>query len=122
MEQHITLLGWLHIALNVLLLVIAAFMFFFMVGVGVASGDPDAAVALPIVGTAVGGLMIVLGLPGIITGIGLLKRKPWARIAATVLGILNLTNFPFGTVVGIYTLWILLQTEAGDHFVAAKAA
>lgn len=121
MEQHITLLGWLHIALNVLLLLIAAFMFFIMVGVGFASGDPEAAFVLPIVGTAVGGFMLVLGLPGIITGIGLLKRKPWARIAAAVLGILNLMNFPLGTVVGVYTLWILLQTEAADHFITAKA-
>jgi hypothetical protein len=122
MEQHITLLGWLHIALNVLLLFIAAFMFFIMISIGFASGDPEAVFVMPIVGTAVGGFMTVLALPGIITGIGLLKRKPWSRIAAAVLGILNLTNVPLGTVVGVYTLWIMLQTEAADHFVAAKAA
>jgi hypothetical protein len=33
-----------------------------------------------------------------------------------------LTNFPLGTAVGIYTLWILLQSEAADHFVTAKMA
>lgn len=122
MEQHITLLGWLHIALNILLILIAGFMFVMMVGVGLMSGDPEAARVMPVVGTAVSGFMMVLALPGVLTGIGLLKRKPWARIAAAVLGILNLTNFPFGTAVGAYTLWILLQSEAPDHFVAAKMA
>ncbi len=122
MEQHITLLGWLHIALNILLIIIAAFMFVMMVGVGLVSGDAEAVRVMPIVGTAVGGFMTALALPGILTGIGLLKRKPWARVAAAVLGIINLTNFPLGTAVGIYTLWILLQNEAADHFVVAKMA
>lgn len=122
MEQHITLLGWLHIALNLLLVLIAGFMFVVMVGSGLVSGDPEAARIMPIVGTAVGGFMVALALPGILTGIGLLKRKPWARIAAAVLGIINLTNFPLGTAVGVYTLWILLQNEAADHFMTAKMA
>lgn len=122
MEQHITLLGWLHIATNALLILIAGFMFVVMVGVGLMSGDAEAVRVMPIVGTAVGGFMTALALPGILTGIGLLKRKPWARIAAAVLGIINLMNFPLGTAVGVYTLWILLQSEAADHFVAAKMA
>ena len=122
MEQHITLLGWLHIATNALLILIAGFMFVMMVGIGLTSGDAEAVRVMPIVGTAVGGLMTTLALPGILTGIGLLKRKPWSRIAAAVLGIINLMNFPFGTAVGVYTLWILLQNEAADHFVVAKMA
>ena len=122
MEQHIILLGWLHIATNALLILIAGFMFVMMVGIGLTSDDAEAVRVMPIVGTAVGGLMTTLALPGILTGIGLLKRKPWSRIAAAVLGIINLMNFPFGTAVGVYTLWILLQNEAADHFVVAKMA
>lgn len=122
MEQHITFLGWLHIASNILLILIAGFMFFMMVGIGLFSGDPDAVRVLPVIGTAVGGFMTALALPGILTGIGLLKRKPWSRIAATVLGVLGLMNFPLGTAVGAYTLWILLQNETADHFVTAKFA
>ncbi len=122
MEQHITLLGWLHIATNALLILIAGFMFVVMVGAGLMSGDAEAVRVMPIIGTAVGGFMTALALPGILTGIGLLKRKPWARIAAAVLGIINLMNFPLGTAVGVYTLWILLQNEAADHFVTAKMA
>ena len=122
MEQHITLLGWLYIATNALLILIAGFVFMMMVVVGAASGDAEAVRVMPVIATAVGGFLTALALPGILTGIGLLKRKPWARIAAAVLGIIGLMNFPLGTAVGVYTLWILLQTEAADHFVAAKLA
>ena len=122
MEQHITLLGWLYIATNILLILIAGFVFMVMMGVGVTSGDAEAVRVMPVIATAIGGFLTVLALPGILTGIGLLKRKPWARIAAAVLAIFSLTNFPLGTAVGVYTLWVLLQTEAADHFVTAKMA
>lgn len=122
MEQHITLLGWLYIVTNILLILIAGFVFMVMVGAGAVSGDVEAVRIMPVIATAVGGFLTALALPGILTGIGLLKRKPWARIAAAVLGIINLTNFPLGTAVGVYTLWILLQSEAADHFLTAKLA
>lgn len=122
MEQHITLLGWLYVALNILLILIAGFVFMMMMVAGAASGDAEAVRVMPIIATTIGGFLTLLALPGILTGIGLLKRKPWARIAAAILAIINLTNFPLGTAVGVYALWILLQTEAADHFVAAKLA
>ncbi|MCB9419338.1 MAG: hypothetical protein H6667_06020 [Ardenticatenaceae bacterium] len=122
MEQHITLLGWLYIVTNILLILIAGFVLMVMVGAGAVSGDVEAVRIMPVIATAVGGFLTALALPGILTGIGLLKRKPWARIAAAVLGIINLTNFPLGTAVGVYTLWILLQSEAADHFLTAKLA
>lgn len=38
---------------------------------------------------------------------GLFERQAWARILGLVLGILALLRFPFGTALGIYTLWVL---------------
>jgi len=62
----------------------------------------------------VGLLMAALGLPGLLAGYGLLTRKPWARVLAIVVGILSLLNFPIGTAIGIYTLWVLTQPVATD--------
>jgi hypothetical protein len=62
---------------------------------------------------------------GFIAGWGLLKREPWARIIVLVLGFISLFNIPFGTVVGIYTLWVLLPAQSQqeyDSLVAARAA
>jgi ABC-type glycerol-3-phosphate transport system permease component len=61
-------------------------------------------------------------LPGIIAyilaGYGLLKYKSWARILAIILALLNLILFPIGTVIGIYTLWVMFNDEAEALFEA----
>jgi hypothetical protein len=55
---------------------------------------------------------IVIGLPGIIAGLGLYHLKGWARACVLALGVLNLVNFPLGTLLGIYTIWVLLRPES----------
>jgi hypothetical protein len=62
---------------------------------------------------------------GFIAGWGLLHREPWARIVALVLGFISLFNIPFGTAVGVYTLWVLLPAQSREEYdsmVAARAA
>ncbi|MHB8216242.1 MAG: hypothetical protein ACYDDS_09200 [Candidatus Sulfotelmatobacter sp.] len=62
---------------------------------------------------------------GFMAGWGLLHREPWARIIALVLGFISLFNIPFGTAVGVYTLWILLPVQSQEEYdsmVAARAA
>jgi hypothetical protein len=49
---------------------------------------------------------------GFFAGWGLLHREPWARVAALVLGFISLFNIPFGTAVGVYTLWVLLPAQS----------
>ena len=90
-----------------------------------APNDPDALQAVPIVGL-IGGILVMLiftlSVPGIIAGIGLLKRRPWARILTIVLSVLNLINIPFGILLGIYGLWVLLSRNIGPLFDATPAA
>ena len=121
LRQHITIVGWLQVASNLLFLLIGVFLFFFLSSIGVATRDPEAAVVLSLVGTFVGGLLALLGLPGIVAGFGLLAHKGWARYLAIVLSILNLLNFPVGTVVGAYTLWVLMQEAALPYFEAEQS-
>jgi hypothetical protein len=66
--------------------------------------------------------MVLLGFPGLLAGYGLLKRKPWARYLALILGVLELVNFPVGTAIGVYTLLILLQESATDYFAPQQPA
>ncbi len=58
--------------------------------------------------------LFVKAIIGFATGWGLLQREAWARTAALVLGFIALLNIPFGTALGIYTIWVLLPGEA-DH-------
>ena len=116
LEQHVTILGWLHIVGNLFFVLLGLFLYFFLNTIGAVSGDPQAAVILSVVSTFVGGLLTILGLPGIVAGFGLLAHKAWARYLAIVLGVLNLLNAPVGTVIGLYTLWVLMQEEAAAFF------
>lgn len=118
LEQHVTILGWLHIVGNLFFVLLGVFLYFFLNTIGAVSGDPQALVILGIVGTFVGLLLTILGLPGIVAGFGLLAHKAWARYLAIVLGVLNLLNAPVGTVMGIYTLWVLMQEDAVVLFAA----
>ena len=52
----------------------------------------------------------------VIVGYGLMKRKFWARVLAIVAGILALINIPFGTALGVYTLWVLASGVAGMEY------
>lgn len=119
-EQHVKILGWLHIVGHAFFLVVGAFVFFLLVGIGTISGEAEAMGILTLVGTFVGGLMLVLALPGLAAGYGLLKRRSWGRWLAIIVGVLNLPNFPLGTIVGVYTLWVLLQDEASAYFAGEK--
>jgi hypothetical protein len=123
MQTHVKVLGILFIVLSGLGLMVAlGMMLAFGAAAGIvgASAQPhDAAIALPIIGLAGSALvafLLVLSLPGLIVGIGLLKFSPWARIAGIVLSALHLIHIPFGTALGIYGLWVLLNKETEPLF------
>ena len=60
---------------------------------------------------------------GIIAGVGLLQWQSWARVLMLVVAFISLLSFPIGTGIGVYTLWVLLSSNAGKQYRAmAKAA
>ena len=62
---------------------------------------------LPGIGLLVGILCVL----GIIGGIGLFARRNWARILVLILSAIDLVNFPLGTALGIYSIWVLVQQD-----------
>jgi hypothetical protein len=87
--------------------------------VGATAEPQDAAIAIPILGIAGMALVVMFGafsLPSLITGYGLLYFKSWARIVGIVLSAVSLINFPLGTAVGVYGLWVLLNKETERLF------
>ena len=116
MEQHITVLGVLHIAWGALGVLVAMIVFTAVVGGGILSCDPEAMAVTSIVGTSIAFCIFLPCLPGLIGGIGILKYKQWARITLMAVGFLNLLFVPFGTILGIYTIWVLMNIEVKDMF------
>jgi hypothetical protein len=62
------------------------------------------------------GTLAILAAGGLCVGLGLMQRAAWARTAAIVLGVLALFHPPFGTALGVYSLWVLLSDESGDEY------
>jgi len=116
MEKHITLVAALHIAFSILGLFLAAIFFIAVVGGGLLSGDDDAITITAIVGGMVLLFIFILSIPGIIGGIGLLKRATWSRILMLVIAFLELINIPFGTILGVYTIWVLVDEKTVELF------
>jgi len=127
-DTHVKVLGALQIALGALSLfgaLILTLVFVGGFGAVSVSGDSDAAIALPfigITGIALVSILLLWSLPGIITGIGLLRLRPWARVAGIVLSILGLVAIPFGTVIGVYGLWVLFSKDTERLFAAQPSA
>jgi hypothetical protein len=126
-DSHVRIVGVLHIVLGCLgALVGLGILLLFgglagIVGIKAVPEDPDAIIAVPIlatIGAVIAVAALVLSLPSILAGAGLLKYRPWARILTIVLSALHLLNVPFGTAVGVYSLWVLLSRETEPLFQA----
>lgn len=113
---HISVLAWLRIAYSALGMLGGAFVGTMLVGIGAATQDPVAYQILGTTGAVVGGLMVILAVPGLVAGIGLLGRATWSRIMALVLAAFDLVVFPIGTLLGAYTFFVLSQNAAAEAF------
>ena len=83
LDLHVRIIGWLRILSALLLAVVGVGVLVLLFGLGVfasvESGESIAFWTLAIAAAVSGGLMVVLAVPGFVAGIGLLKRKNWAR-------------------------------------------
>ncbi len=110
---HVRLLGILWLAISALRLIPGLFLMAFA-GARSFPGDipPFVHALLP----AIGMVFLICAGVGIAAGCGLLARQPWARMLAIVFGALSLIDIPFGTAIGVYTLWVLLPAESEQEY------
>ena len=127
MLTHVKILAWFNVVLGALG-VLAGFVLFsgamavsemFRYAVEEA-GMPAELLQLLVV--IVTGVILVMSLPCLILGYGLMNLRPWARVLGIVLAALNLLNVPIGTAVSLYAFWVLLKPETEALFKVAPAA
>jgi len=111
MEKHLQILALLYIVIGVLHLLISVTVLFLFGGIGAMTGEPNAVLILTLVGSFIAFMALITSVPGIIGGIGLMKKKSWARILLIIVGIINIPSMPLGTALGVYTLWVLFNDE-----------
>jgi uncharacterized membrane protein (DUF2068 family) len=66
--------------------------------------------------TLIGITSVGYAVVGFIAAWGLFQRLQWARILTLVIAFLSLINIPFGTALGIYTLWVFLPAQSGEEY------
>ena len=128
MQTHIKIIAWLHIALGGLITLTCLGMgaFFLIIGKAMQQGGSVAHQANSTIGTLSSFNMtgwiilatgLILGIPGIITGIGLLRLTVWGRVLGIVVSILNIIALnPLHLALGVYGLVILCSKETVPLF------
>ena len=117
MKKHVTVVGAIQIGFAILGLIGAVgafFLFTFIIGMVGNEEVPKTIFSfLRISAPLLIWFMSTLGLVG---GIGLIAYKPWARYIIIVVAALGCLVIPIGTLIGVYTLWVLLQDETVKLF------
>ena len=128
-QEHVRLLGILWLAFSAfntigaaVLYVIANTLFAHAHELGVP--DAPSTFLRPLL-SVIAILLLAKAAVGFIAGWGLLQHDRWARIITLVVAFIAIfTNIPFGTALGIYTMWVLLPMESEreyDALVEARA-
>ena len=120
MIPHLTLLTVLHRVWGALGILLGASTFMLAAGaVAIGVTTAGGGMAAGITAVAFGGCAVALlavGLANLWAGTAMQHRQPNGRVAALVLGVLNLFLLPFGTALGIYAFWVLLHNETRSAF------
>jgi hypothetical protein len=125
MLSHVDFIGLLFIVWGLLTTLVG--LSTLALGVGavalIASGTPGgggqmAAGLTAFAFAALAVLAMLWGIAHVVVGMPLRRRKPWARLAALMLGSIDLVLLPYGTALGIYALWVLLNERGKALFVS----
>ena len=116
MEQHKKVLGILFVvmaSIQILVMVLLGLLFTTIFTFAIGQADPSEQATLELVMNILRYVPLVViifvATPGLIAGIGLLSKKSWGMVLALIVGIINIFSFPFGTAIGIYTIWIFAE-------------
>ncbi|MGC1449633.1 MAG: zinc ribbon domain-containing protein [Candidatus Sulfotelmatobacter sp.] len=125
-QAHVHLLGILWLAMSafnavggLILLVLANTLFAHLHEMGAPPEVPTG--FLQSLLSTIGILVLAKAVCGFFAGWGLMHREPWARVAAIVLAFISLFNIPFGTAIGVYTMWVLLPGQSQHEYDALVA-
>jgi len=112
MKKHVSVVGFIQIGFSVLGLMGAVAIFVALTFArGFTENDDVAQTVLRFLSISLPLLVGSMSSLGLVGGIGLLVYKPWARYIVMVVSALGCLNIPFGTLKGVYSLWVLVQDD-----------
>ena len=67
-------------------------------------------------------LALIIGIPAVVAGYGLYYHKNWSRYVLLLVSILMLIKIPVGTIIGLYSIWVLTRPESVRAIHAPESA
>ena len=117
MRDHLDLLGRLYVVWGAFGLLGGASLLILAAGAALAPAVPGSGLrlgAIIIAGAAL--LPLAGGALSLWTGRALARHEPRGRLGGLALGHANLFLLPFGTALGIYSYWVLLNNNVREMF------
>jgi hypothetical protein len=123
MAAHIQFLGALFVVWGLVIVLVGASTL--ALGIGaltlLTTGNRDAggqlaagATSLAFIALAL--IAVVWGAAHAVVGLPLRRHAHWSRLAALMLGAVDLVLLPYGTALGLYALWALLREDGKKLF------
>ncbi len=106
--KHLKIVGYVHAGIAGPAALFGAYFVIAAIGHGM-RGMASLAVIL-------GGVWFLASFPVFLAGFHLLSYKRWARMVLQVAAALELLTFPVGTLLGVYTLWVLQRKDTKELF------
>jgi len=122
MKEHIRILGILYFLYCILGIIAGLIILIVLSGPGIISLPPlsdlsnGEIILLFELAITIGGGAFLVFLIGILGGLGILRQQPWGRQLSLVFSVLILLNIPIGTILGGYSLWVLMSDEGKKMF------
>lgn len=107
--------SWINVVLAAMMLVLFL-MSGALIGVSGDSGSAVGGLIFGIFGVVIALLLGVSALVGFMTAKGIREKKNWAKIVGIIIAILNVTNVPIGTILGVLILIGLFDSESSAWF------
>ncbi len=126
MDSHKRILGIIFTVTSIISILVALFLnIFFSVLWTFIMSQADADEQLPLQFISMlfeylPWIIIVLSIPSLVAGLGLLNKASWAMTLALVLGCLKLLSFPVGTAIGVYTIWVYSEDQKNAKVAATN--
>jgi len=124
MDSHVSLLGALFIVWGLLTALVGVSTLALgisavaLLATAARGGSQMAAGLTAAAFTTLAIIAIAWGAAHVLVGVPLRRRRPAARVLALMLGSVDLLLLPYGTALGIYTLWALLNEQGKALFTA----
>lgn len=129
MNRNVTVLGVLYLLLGALGLV-AALLVFFGPTRDPATGAGGITSVTAQLGVVLAWVLLVISLPTLLVGGGLLAKKHWARplalliggvlllfgLLSLLLGVVGIFFLPIAAGLGFYTFWVLMKEDVARSF------